>query len=113
MWYSHQRKLTVNMGDKMFESFTFEVSVGLGHSDLGYSDTDMQEMDRKQSDEVWEELRTTVLSRLDAQLVQEVQDAQALTLHPNSFVLRAQHLPKPKPQPAAETTSRRVIRRAH
>lgn len=90
MIISRRRDLKVSMGN--YESYAFGASVTLSHTDLGYSDEEVQqylEAVPVELTEMCERLLTDLLK-------QEVRDAQDLTEEKRSFILAALDEPKAK-----------------
>jgi len=100
--------MSVSMGN--YETYTFEVNVGLGHGDVGLSEDDLVAMDDAGRDAAFQRLLDLVMTRLNDQLAGEIADASHLTLNEDSFVLAAPRLTPPSPQPKPKATTRKVRR---
>lgn len=84
------RRFTVNMGN--YESYTFGAEVEMEHHDLGISDAKLLTIDREA---LKAKLTKAVLDELEAQLLEEVSEAQQLSKEKRSFIKQGFGLKEP------------------
>lgn len=85
MILTRTRRFLVAM--RPYESYGFEASVTVSHSDLGWTNEQVAEMDESSFENLRTDLQELAEEILDAQLRDEIASAQRMTQDPESFIL--------------------------